>query len=562
MKEPKLSRRTFLQTSGFIAAAAAVTGIVGCTDKNAAGSGAQSAQQGVPEHWDYETDILIVGYGGAGAAAAITVASEGLGEMVVIDAAPADMEGGNTRVSANLICIPENEDDAITYQKALNSTHLVEDELLKGWARNLCENGEWLDSLGIKLVSMSAYAPEFPELPGSESIKTYCVDGKTGYHAFWNALKEQQEYFGFEVMHGTRGLELIRNSMTNEALGIRADQNGTLITIKARKAVILSCGGFENDPQMIAEYALLGQSVKPNGSPYNVGDGIRMVAPFGAQLWHMNNVSGTTLCVLGEGLDGAATSTALGYAALPLHSYIFVGQDGKRFMYEETNHNHRHGKIVRGGLYVDAFTPEKAWAIFDQTFFDNVTITSYMESETGWASTYKTFIADDNQGFLEKGIIIKADTIEDLAQQTGLPLDGIKKTLNDYNSSYVPSGKDPDFKRGEAVYGDSVYRHGEDSGDAVSSNETVAAFPLSPILPPFYATPLVGGIYNTQGGPKRNGDGQLLDYNNKVINRLYGAGEFGAIYGYMYNGGGNVSDAIGSGRAAARHAASLTAWDV
>jgi hypothetical protein len=142
-----------------------------------------------------------------------------------------------------------------------------------------------------------------------------------------------------------------------------------------------------------------------------------------------------------------------------------------------------------------------------------------------------------------------------------LPLAGIQKTLDDYNNVYVPSGTDPDFKRGEAVYGESVYRFSEDLGDGASTSEEVAAFPLSPILPPYYATPLAGGIYNTQGGPKRNGDGQLLDHSNQPIGRLYGAGEFGTFYGYMYNGGGNVSDAIGSGRAAARHAASLSAWD-
>ncbi|MDR3052679.1 MAG: FAD-binding protein [Coriobacteriales bacterium] len=557
-----LSRRSFLQGAGIFAAGAAVVGLAGCATETAADATARNANLDyLPEIWDYETDVLIVGFGGAGIAAATALATENLGEFIVIEAAPKEGEGGNTRVSANLLLIPESVDGAVTYQTALNGAHTVEKELIQGWAENLCENKEWLEGLGIELVQMNAYSPEFPEIEGSEFVRTYCADGIMGKNSLWNAMKDLQEELGYKVLHDTRGLELYRNPMTNEALGLRADQDGTTISIKARKGIVLCCGGFENNPDMCKDYLGVGQSKHPLGTPYNRGDGFKMVEPFGAKLWHMNNAAGSALATWGQGLDVGVNSTSLGYSKLPLHSYLFIGHDGKRFMYEETSMINRHGKVLSGGVFVDLPTPENAWAVFDETFFTNVPISSQIESLVGWPSTHGTIIATDNQGFFDAGVIVKADTIKELAELINVPLATLEKTLEAYNG-YVASGHDPDWRRGEVVY-DATSGMGTDTVQSADGEpvEAVAPFAITPVLPPYYATPLPGSILNTQGGPKRNKFGQVLGNDDVVIDRLYGAGEFGAIYSYMYNGGGNVSDAIASGRAAARHAASLTPWD-
>ena len=68
-------------------------------------------------------------------------------------------------------------------------------------------------------------------------------------------------------------------------------------------------------------------------------------------------------------------------------------------------------------------------------------------------------------------------------------------------------------------------------------------------------------MLNTQGGAKRNGACEVLDLEGNPIPRLYSAGEFGTIYGYMYNGGGNISEAVASGRVAGQNSAVLDAWD-
>ena len=69
------------------------------------------------------------------------------------------------------------------------------------------------------------------------------------------------------------------------------------------------------------------------------------------------------------------------------------------------------------------------------------------------------------------------------------------------------------------------------------------------------------GTLNTQGGPRRGTDGSVLKVDGTSIPRLYAAGEMGTIYSYNYNGGGNVSEAMSSGRLAARSIGALESWE-
>jgi succinate dehydrogenase/fumarate reductase flavoprotein subunit len=554
------SRRGFLALAGIGAATVTGAGLAGCSASAPTGAAAKNPGH-LPESWDVEADIVIVGHGGAGAAAAITCTDEGLGDIFVMDAAPSGQDGGNTKVSANLMMIPDDVEGTVVYQTALNSYHAVEEDLIRAWAKNLCGNKDWLEGLGITIKPSTAYSPEFPEIKGSEYCKTYFVDGVYAKNSLWNALVAQEEALGVSISFDTRALKLYRDPLTNEVQGVYAEKGGKALNVKARKGVILSCGGFENNEAMLRSYLGTGQSKHPLGTPFNRGDGFGMVAPFGAQLWHMNNAAGTMIATAGMGLDAPnATSTGFGYAALPLHSYVFVGADGRRFMYEETAGNTRHGKKLEGGVYADLPVPEGAWAVFDQTFFDNMPIASPVETKIGWASNVDGFVATDNKGYMEAGVIVGGDTPEALAKAIGVPPSALAKTLESYNSN-AADGVDPEYHRGETVYGSVAPMGSHEEAESGEQPIAVKPFALAPINPPYYATPIRGCIYNTQGGPKRNGEGQVLDYEDQPIPRLYAAGEFGAIYSYMYNGGGNVSDAIASGRAAARHAGALTPWD-
>ncbi len=78
--------------------------------------------------------------------------------------------------------------------------------------------------------------------------------------------------------------------------------------------------------------------------------------------------------------------------------------------------------------------------------------------------------------------------------------------------------------------------------------------------PLFAAVKLFPMMYNTQGGPKRNGSCQVVDPFDQPIPRLYSAGDLGSFWGWMYNGGGNLSECMATGRIAGRNLAAAKPW--
>ncbi|NTW28934.1 MAG: FAD-binding protein [Coriobacteriia bacterium] len=557
-KSTMLSRRSFLTGAAAVTAVAATAGLVGCSTKN---------PSWIPAKWDAEADFVVVGYGAAGAAAAITAKKENLGSVIVLDAAPEGQEGGNTRVCAQLMFIPDNAKDAATYQTALNGRYVVEPELVTAWSEAIVENLPWMKGLGADMKTIAAFSPEFQNIAGGTSVKVYDVGGVMGMSSLWNFLKSQEKTLGFQVMYSTRGTDLVRDPDTNEALGVIADQNGTKVYIKAKKGVVLSCGGFENNPKMLADNIMSGYpEIHPFGTPYNKGDGFQMVGPFGAKLWHMNNISGNGLGGLAAGKDNNSISFQ-SFGQVPLKDNIFVGPNGKRFMYEEAYTVNRHGKIDFGGTYINLPLPTPAYVIFGSMSFANIPVLPPVATGIGWMSTIGGFLADTkataavaNKTYLDAGVFQTAATVEELAKKIGIDPTALAATVKTYNG-YVANQKDPDFHRGEAVYDTFSGMNATGSVATTTPTAVIKPFALQPITGPFYAMELKYGILNTQGGPKRSAKGEIVDTSGNPIKRLYGAGEFGCIYPFLYNGGGNVSEALASGRLAVRSASALAAWD-
>ena len=128
----------------------------------------------------------------------------------------------------------------------------------------------------------------------------------------------------------------------------------------------------------------------------------------------------------------------------------------------------------------------------------------------------------------------RANTITDLATALNRDPTALSNTVTQYNG-YASSGVDAQFGRTKA---------------------TMAAIQT----PPFYAVPLVYTFYNTQGGAKRNTKAQVVDLNDNPIKRLYSAGEFGSIYSWCYNGGGNMGETVAFGSIAGQYASQETPW--
>ena len=176
-----LSRRNFLRGSALAAAGLAVAGMAGCSSNPEEPLADAGINGNLPESWDVETDVVVVGLGAAGLSAAIAAKMNGAESVVALEAAPEEDAGGTTRVSGDMLMIPDDVDGAIAYQTELNGPYTVEPELMQAWADGVVGNYEWLtEDLDFVLGDATAARPEFPGITGGEHIKTYYVDGICG----------------------------------------------------------------------------------------------------------------------------------------------------------------------------------------------------------------------------------------------------------------------------------------------------------------------------------------------------------------------------------------------
>lgn len=531
-----VSRRGFVKGSLVVAASAV------------AGLGAQAAAAQAEEaSWDAETDTVIVGMGFAGLSAAITDKNESLGDILVLDAADEDEAGGNSRVCGQILMVPETAEGGTEYQTYLNGDYEVDADYMADWGEGMAENLDWLLDMGADM-QLNAKKVEYPEAPCADQIHIYAIEGKIRDARLWNFLKETADDLGVEYEYGTRVTDLALDPASREILGVITEDGRH---IKARKGVILACGGFEANKEMMKTYLPEGYPrLFPRGTSYNVGDGIKLAQSVGADLWHMNNFSGSSyFAVLSNDYPEAGGEIDMALTK----DFIFVGPKGRRFMYEEKTNITRHGKLEQpSGIWQMSPIVTPAWMVFGQARFDAGAVAEGWPNMTTEGQIYGIYEMDggSNQTALEAGVIKKAETVEELAEVIGLTdyVDTLRETIETYNAN-AARNVDPDFGRGTEYH------------DIGSVGAPIDAFDLVPVEPPYYAISIVPQMFNTQGGPRKNKDCQVLDVHGQPIARLYAVGECGAVYGGDYNGGGNAGEAMHTGRKAMRSCAALEAWD-
>ncbi|MFC1535015.1 FAD-binding protein [Thermodesulfobacteriota bacterium] len=496
----------------------------------------------ITDKWHEEADVIVVGYGGAGVAVAIT-AHDKEAEVLIIEKAPKGEEGGNTRVSGNIWFNPDSPDKAETYFKAMCGEYTVPQKMIDVWVAEMCKNNDWVESLGGEPSERKSLAIEFPDFPGIECVHVY-VNGASvpqagGDEALWRLFENCIKERGIKVLFETPGIRLIQHPKTNEILGVTARQNGKDIAIKARKAVALTCGGFENNQEMIRDYLTNLPYCYPKGTPHNTGDGIKMAMDVGADLWHMHNIAGPQYSFRLPGTD-----VVMYPRGMPGNSYIYVSGSAERFVFEQAylvqtpqgpRYPVKHGKIWRYGQWIPSPTPTPICCIFDEKTRTKGPLFGGRDYKIGWVEVMNLYDwSKDNSEEIEKGWIKRADTISELAKVLGLDPPQLGNTINKYNQ-YCEQGKDPDFNR--------------DPNTLDPVNE-----------PPYYGMPLVPNFINTQGGPRRNENAQVLNSFGEPIPRLYSAGELGSIHGFLYQGGGNIGECLAFGRVAGRNAAAEKPW--
>jgi succinate dehydrogenase/fumarate reductase flavoprotein subunit len=487
----------------------------------------------LPEKWDKEADVVVVGFGGAGAAAAITAHELGA-RVLMLEKAPEGEEGGNTRVAGQGYLQVYDADKAVTYLNALCGPFKVPQDMVRAWADEVHRNNDWIASIGgdPQEHQHQPVGIEFPDLPGADCVHKFHNGDILGYSNTWKLFEAAVKLRPIEIVYESPGRELIQHGITREILGVRAEQHGRSVYVKARKAVVLTCGGFENNQEMIRNYLPGLPCCYTTGSPYNEGDGIRMAQTVGADLWHMNNYAGPSMALKVPEYKAPFSLTALHYSHQPPGGMIVVGPDAKRFADEK--YHTKHGKIPRNGHWCPLPVPCPMFMVFDHVLFAGGPLYD-TKPVSGWGRIMERYEwSRDNSVELQRGWIKRAESLADLAASVGLEPGALEESVRRWNRS-CENGGDPEFGRRKMLV------------------------PIS--KPPFYAIELSPAMLNTQGGPRRNARGQIVRPDDTPIPRLYSAGELGSIYSYLYQGTGNIGECLAFGRISARNAVAESPWD-
>src|SRR6202790_5449923 len=252
--------------------------------------------------------------------------------------------------------------------------------------------------------------------------RTACTnfhDGPTyGYSYTWKLFERLVKQRPIRILYETPGRELIQHDITKEILGVRAQRGNESITVKASKAVVLTCGGFENNQQMIRDYLPGAPYCFTSRTPYNESDGITMAMSVGADLWHMNNYAGPSMALKVPEIRTSLSMQALHYSKETPGGMIVVGPDARRFTDEK--YKTRHGKVPVNGRWLPLTTPCPMFLIFDQTLFSAGPLYDKHPSH-GWTQIIERYQwSENNSAELAKGWIKTADSLEALASAVGL----------------------------------------------------------------------------------------------------------------------------------------------
>lgn len=496
------------------------------------------------EPWDIDTDVLCVGYGGAGAVAAIAAHDAGA-EVLIIEKLASG--GGNTRFSAGGFLSPTNSVDAFTYIKGLfKLSHSDMDEsLVRVFAEESVKNADWIKGLrdGTEVVVYGGAG--YPNVPGAASMKKYNVRGEGRGMAgsarnFWGLLTYAVECARkVPVMTETAAQRLVIND-DGAVIGAVAVFRDREIRIRARRGVVMTLGGYEFDPTSLRNF-VKGFPIYATGSPGNTGDGLRMVQKVGAGLWHMNGAS----CVLGIKVPGIEAAFP---AVVTTPRHIFVDKHGRRFINEKA-------VLAHGGLlatdYFDGHAAEypriPAYVIFDEIARKAGPIS--VLAGLGYAAQSHAW-SKDNSVEIDKGWIVKGWTLPELAGKIKtMDAAALENTVIQWNHD-VRNGEDSQFHR--------PISSRQDASQAAYRELVTQTWSAPLDAPPFYALALYPSLLNTQGGPKHDARARVLDAFGEPIPRLYSAGEFGSMWGMVYQGAGNLGECLVFGRIAGENAARET----
>ncbi len=458
-----------------------------------------------------ECDVVVIGAGGAGLAAAITAEQNGA-KVIVVEKMP--KVGGNTILAGGAVnavedrsefAIKQNDSVYWHYTQTLSGGDYQGDpELVMTLVENAYDGIQWTKELGMEWL-------------GEEAVFT--VSGGLWPRAWKPAGKASAGFFETytKYIDGTDKIDLMLNTKADEILVdekgavcgiVCTGETGNTITINA-KSVIVATGGFAKNVELRMAYdsiwGMLDEKVLSTNHPGATGDGVKMLQKLNADFIQMGNIQ---LLPLGDPKTGSLS----GNIEHGVDSRIFVNKSGLRYGDE----GGRRDDMTR-----DLFAQEDnlMWIVMD-------------------SDTYPTGDEINNFGetaneLVAAGRAVKADTLDELAALMGVDAANLKATIAEYNEYCV----------GGAKY-----------GQADQFGRTLFGAPID--NGPFYAGARVPTVHHTMGGVRIDTLCRVYNENGEIIDNLYAAGEVtGGIHGANRLGGNALADTIVFGRIAGESAA-------
>ncbi len=495
---------------------------------------------GADAQFDREVDLLVVGYGLAGEAAALEASDiDPAANILVIEKLDESQAGGNSIASGQTVIVPSPDDvDTFkTYVAACFEPNPIPEEYLDWMCNEFATQASWIQGtvspVGYEIGYVSGgpltwgkLVTEFPDLAGSNFVGCsghVRAAGQTfEYGGVWRGFSLAVEARdNIEVDFECALTQLIVDA-DGKVVGGVVNNGGTEERIGASKGVVLACGGYENNLQMQRDFHGM-DNVYTGGTPGNTGDAIQMLMGLGAEIWHMRNQTQSGGFWLGIKVPDYEPTFMRAFS-MPAGSWIEVDAEDKRFYNESAAYHRQHMKYKQYGHYVD-LPHDRALPV--SLIFDDKTC-SAGAIVTKWLSWPITTLgytwSDDNSVEIEKGWITKADSIAELAEALGRDPEQLQATIDAYNEG-VAAGSD-EFGR---------------------DPETMAAIDT----PPYYAVGITPTLVATTGGAKRDTASRVLKWDGTAIEGLYEAGELGSYVANLYQNGMFLAECIASGRAAA-----------
>ncbi len=449
-----------------------------------------------------DTDVVVLGSGAAGISAAIEAAENGA-EVVVLE--KLTVTGGSTRTSSGMVVvggsklqeeagIEDSVEDLKNYWLDRGEGNVDEEMVIY-----VAEHAN--DALDFLLESGINYTPEGIVFSGTAEVPRAHIPPTFGIE-FMDMLIERAEKAGVKIYTETKAEELIQDG--NEIVGVKATNNGRDITVNA-KAVIIATGGFDHNEELKAKYSPDAVGAWAVSAPQNNGDGLLMGMDVGADTVFKGGVVGWKVV---NPAYGHTTEVGRPLYGLP---NLVVDEKGDRFIDESEDYPFLFKAMAKNG-------GDKFYFLFDSAAEDTVQI----EAVT---STVKSL-----EAAVEAKVAYKADTIEELAQVSGL--ENLVESVNGYNA-IVEKGIDEEFGR---------------------DVKTVKALEVGP----FYVLQSQRATLASFGGLKVNLASEVLDKDGNAIPGLYAAGEVanGDFFSDIYPASGSsISMAVIFGREAGISAA-------